>query len=120
MHAAVWANIALSPSRRHTPLLRLTRTLGRMKPPIVAFTIVAIAVAALPIVLLITGQRLLVHETKINPGDHYVVEEYGNLGQATQSSLVCRYFTGRSILTTVFWYSSNSVLGKDQCPFLTN
>ena len=28
MHAAVWANISLSPSRRHTPLFRLTRTLG--------------------------------------------------------------------------------------------
>ena len=28
MHAAVWAIISLSPSRRHTPLLRLTRTLG--------------------------------------------------------------------------------------------
>ena len=28
-HAAVWASISLWPSRRHTPLFRLTRTLGR-------------------------------------------------------------------------------------------
>jgi len=30
VHAAVWAVISLSPSRRHTPLFRLTRTLGRI------------------------------------------------------------------------------------------
>ena len=29
-HAAVWGSISFCPKRRHTPLLRLTRTLGRM------------------------------------------------------------------------------------------
>jgi hypothetical protein len=70
------------------------------------------------VTLLVSGRRVLVWEVKVNPGEHYIVEEHGNLGASQQSSLVCRYFTGRSILTTVFWYSPNNVLGKDQCPFI--
>jgi hypothetical protein len=47
------------------------------------------------------------------------VSDYGNLGDSKQASLVCEYFTGRSLLTKVFWHSPNNILGRDQCPFLT-
>ncbi len=69
--------------------------------------------------LLVSGRRVLVHEIKVSPGEHYVVPEHGDLGASQQASLVCQYFTGRSIVVSVFWYSSNNVLGKDQCPFIT-
>lgn len=73
---------------------------------------------ALCITLLLSGKRPLVWETKVNPGDHYVVADYGDLGVAESASLVCRYFTGRSVQTTVYWHSPNNLMGRDQCPFL--
>jgi hypothetical protein len=70
--------------------------------------------------LLVSGKRVLINEVKVNPGDHYVVEEHGDLGASTSATLVCRYFTGRSVLVSVFWYSSNNIMGKDQCPFIAS
>lgn len=67
--------------------------------------------------LLLTGKRVLVWETRVEPGDYYVLPEYGNLGAADNAKLVCRYFTGRSVLTAVYWHSSNNFAGRDQCPF---
>jgi len=72
----------------------------------------------LVVALLVTGSRVLVWETRVNPGQNYVVGAWGDLGGATQSQLVCRYFTGRSLRTNVLWYSPNNVMGRDQCPFL--
>lgn len=68
-------------------------------------------------VLLVSGKRVLVWETRVELGDYYVLAEYGNLGAADNAQLVCRYFTGRSVLTSVYWYSPNNLMGKDQCPF---
>ena len=70
-----------------------------------------------PLLLLFSGARILFSEKRVNPGDLFTVQDYGNLGQMNQSSLVCKYFTGRSIITSVFWYSSNNFMGRDQCPF---
>lgn len=70
--------------------------------------------------LLLSGKRVLILEHRINPGETYVVSDHGNLGDSKQASLVCRYFTGRSIVTTVLWYSPNNVLGRDQCPFVSD
>lgn len=95
-----------------------TASLGRMRTRNVALGCLASA-AVVSLGLLISGKRILVHERRVNPGELYVVPEHGNLGEAGQASLVCRYFTGRGIITTVFWYSSNNLLGKDQCPFVT-
>lgn len=72
----------------------------------------------LQLLLLFSGARVLFLERKINPGDLYEMPDYGNLGDMNQSSLVCSYFTGRSIINSVFWYSSNNFMGRDQCPFL--
>lgn len=83
---------------------------------------VAIALALVLIVLeftlLISGSRVLVSEHRVNPGDTYVLPDWGNLGTAQQPQLVCRYFTGRSVKATVLWYSSNNIMGADECPFL--
>ena len=69
--------------------------------------------------LLVLGKRVLIAETKVNAGEKYVVPEHGDLGAAQQASLVCRYFTGRSLLTSVLWFSPDNILGKVQCPFIT-
>jgi hypothetical protein len=68
--------------------------------------------------LLVTDWRVLIHERKVTPGETYEVEGWGNLGSAQQSSLACRYWTGRSVVVSVLWYSSNNVMGRDQCPFI--
>jgi hypothetical protein len=81
--------------------------------------LVSLAVAVIvPATLLLSGKRILVTERLVKPGDTYSVDEYGNLGKDDQGSLVCQYFTGRSILTRVFWYSPDNQFGKDQCPFI--
>lgn len=81
----------------------------------------AIAVIAfIPLLLLISGTRVLISERKINSGETYEVPDYGNLGASKQASLACKYFTGRGVITTVFWYSPNNFMGKDECPFTTS
>ena len=79
------------------------------------------AVAALVVVdlaLLVSDTRVLILERKVNPGERYEVEEFGDAGAKAQSTLVCKYFTGRAVTTAVYWYASNNVLGRDSCPFL--
>ena len=80
--------------------------------------IVVITTIVLWIFLLISDNRILVSETKVEPGQSYILSDWGNVGEAEQASLVCRYFTGRSITVKVYWYSANNFLGKDQCPFI--
>jgi len=82
-----------------------------------ALFLIFIAVLAASAALLITGKRILLSETKVKPGDSYSAPDYGNLGESKSASLVCKYFTGRSVLTRVFWYSPNNLMGKDECPF---
>jgi hypothetical protein len=49
--------------------------------------------------LLVSDKRVLIWEHKVEPGQTYLVKDYGNLGNSEQASLVCSYFTGRSINT---------------------
>jgi len=69
--------------------------------------------------LLLTGKRILISQELVRPGTDYFVPDYGNLKNNGQASLVCRYFTGRHLTNEVLWYSSNNVMGKDECPFLS-
>jgi len=78
-----------------------------------------LAVIVLWFVLMITDSRILLSEKKIDPGQSYVVEDYGDLGEASQASLVCLYFNGRKTMTEVFWYSPDNIFGRDSCPFLS-
>lgn len=68
--------------------------------------------------LLLSGKRVLISEDLVRPGEVYVVPGFGNVGEGKAESLVCGYFTGRSVVKKVFWYSPNNVLGKDGCPFI--
>jgi len=69
------------------------------------------------IMLSASGNRILLDERIVRPGEEVWVGEWGNVGDAGQASLVCRYWTGRSIKPMVYWYGSG---GKDQCPFIIN
>jgi len=72
------------------------------------------------LLLLITDRRILVYEEKIyhektgsfNPK---IIDPF----EGTIKALNCTYFTGRTFVTTSFWYASNNIMGKDSCPFLT-
>ena len=85
-----------------------------VKKLIISFISIALLFS---LVLLFSGARVLFFEQKVNPGDFYEVPDYGNLGKMNGSSWVCRYFTGRSVITSVFRHSSNNFMGRDQCPF---
>jgi hypothetical protein len=82
------------------------------------FTFALFLAAAGEVTLLVSGYRVLFGETLVKPGEYYQVENYGNLGDAGQASLACKYFTGRGFKTAVFWYDSSNSLGRDSCPFL--
>ncbi len=86
-----------------------------MKKQVVILILIFVSFSLL---LLFSGARVLVSERRVNPGEFYEVTNHGNLGENKQASLACRYFTGRSVITSVFWYSPNNFMGKDQCPFL--
>jgi hypothetical protein len=68
------------------------------------------AVVAVWLILLVSGVRLLVYETRVEPGDNYLLPDWGNLGEAEQAQLVCYYFTGRSVKPWVEWYSANTII----------
>ena len=80
--------------------------------------IIVVSILFVPIILLISGKRILISEALVKPGEQYIVADYGNLGYSNAASLACKYFSGRSILVRVFWYSPNNFMGKDQCPFI--
>lgn len=81
-----------------------------------AALILALLVVGADAWLLFSGNRLLVHESYIEPGQDTGIAGYGP--SSTQAQLVCTFFTGRSFRKTVFWYSSNNILGRDECPFV--
>lgn len=70
------------------------------------------------ILILTTGTRVLIWEVKVEPGQTYFAEEYGDLGKSTQTHLVGKYFNGRGIVHRVYYYSPNNFMGRDSCPFL--
>ena len=79
--------------------------------------ILVIAAGIAAVFLIATDQRMLVWETKVVPGERYEVAGVGDVGKSSHPSLVCRYFTGRSIAIKVVAYEPAS--GKtDTCPFL--
>jgi hypothetical protein len=82
------------------------------------YTIIGFIIFCL--ILLITDRRVLVYEEKVyhektgsfNPK---IIDPF----EGTIKALNCTYFTGRTFVTTSFWYASNNIMGKDSCPFLT-
>lgn len=80
--------------------------------------IIILIVSICWVYLLVSDSKLLLSETKVNPGGQLYVEGYGNLGANKQASLVCKYFNGRKLMQKVFWYSPNNFMGRDSCPFI--
>jgi len=75
-------------------------------------------VLVLCVALLVSGYRVLMWEQRVEAGESVTVEGYGDLSSNKAASLVCRYFTGRSVLSRVYWYAPNNFMGRDSCPFL--
>ena len=73
---------------------------------------------ALALTLLVTDRRVLVREVLINPGQPYTIDGWDGVGRFGEPSLLCRYFTGRSVKTFVFEYSATGRGGIDSCPFI--
>lgn len=69
----------------------------------------------LELTLLISGSRILVSERRVPPGEEPRVEGFG---PASQTQLICTHFDGRALRTSVLWYSSNNVFGRDSCQFI--
>jgi hypothetical protein len=70
------------------------------------------------VLLLLSGRRLLISERRLSAGENVQVRGFGDMKSATQDSLVCTYFTGRSKVVRMFWYSANNMFGRDECPFV--
>ena len=86
-----------------------------MKSGFVRWSAILIAaLVAICIALLVTNSRMLIWETRIATNETVQVEDYGEVS----NSLVCRYFTGRSIVTKVFYFAPNNFMGRDSCPFI--
>jgi len=58
----------------------------------------------------------LLDEIIVQPGESYVVDDYGDLGENGQASLVCKYMFREKERQRVYWYSPNDVFGKSYCP----
>lgn len=73
------------------------------------------------LLLLITDRRILVYESTVYKTESVYVKDKGfvDVFSAQKKYLDCTYFTGRTLVTTSFWYASNNIMGKDSCPFLT-
>ncbi len=94
--------------------------MGVMRKGMKSAAIAAVALLGLAwVALVVTDTRILVEEKLIRPGQRYVVEGYGDLAQNSQASLVCRYFNGRRVLSTVFWHAPNNFMGRDSCPVIS-
>lgn len=66
--------------------------------------------------LLVSGQRLLIGEQIVRPGQHVVVGEWGDLASNNATSIVCTYWTGRSV-TPIVWWLGSGLWSRDSCPF---
>jgi hypothetical protein len=99
-------SISSEPSRGATAALHWAR-----RNPFTAALAIA---AALDLLILLTGTRILIHEEEhsrvIVPG--YLHAGFGQAG-ISESTLECTYFTGRSMQT-----ASVSTFYRDECPFI--
>lgn len=73
-------------------------------------------VGALWLALIVTEKGVLVSQRLVKPGESFVVPGWGDIGEADQAGLACRYFVGTRIRWKAFWYSPDGVLGRADCP----
>lgn len=77
-------------------------------------------VGALWVALIVSEKGVLVSQRMVNPGETYVVPDWGDLGKNQQASLACRYFVGTRLRWEVFWYSPNGFMGRADCPIFVD
>lgn len=76
------------------------------------------ALLCLNLLLMVSGQRLLVDEQVLEPGEGYDWEDW-TLGNDDRPVLLCRYWTGRSIKPRTEWYGIG--YGElDECPIVSD
>jgi hypothetical protein len=83
-----------------------------------------VGVAALNLLLLFSGYRLLIGETTFADTVPFADGCNGDYTFCTPAevepgplTLSCRYYTGRSVLTVEFRHKRENFDGKDECPF---
>ena len=66
------------------------------------------------LLLLITDRRILVYESTAYKTESVYVKDKGfaDVFSGKKKYLDCTYFTGRTFVTTSFWYASNNIMGK--------
>lgn len=76
----------------------------------------AATLVVLNILLLFSGQRLLVDERVLQPGSEYEWDGR-TFGDSNRPIIFCRYWTGRSIQPKIEWHGFGQA-ELDECPFL--
>ncbi|MCG6871646.1 MAG: hypothetical protein LJE84_05090 [Gammaproteobacteria bacterium] len=61
--------------------------------------------------------QVLVHEVTVRPGQRYVLEGHGDIGNSAETTRVCSYFNGREIVVSFFRYAPGDRLAADKCPY---
>lgn len=82
-----------------------------------AFKIAFVGTLFANLALLVSDYRVLIGERIVQPGQHVVVDRWGDLANNDAPSIVCTYWTGRNVKPIVWWYGAG-FLSKDSCPFL--
>lgn len=83
-----------------------------------ALIVSAVILFVLWVILLVSDSSILVYSKKVEVGENYYVEEWGNLGDANQASLYCKGFHGLGFIDYVYWYSPSDFMGRSHCPFI--
>jgi hypothetical protein len=78
------------------------------------------ALVVLWLALILSGKGVLISQRRVSPGDTYVVPDWGDLGDASQQQLACRYFIGTRVRWQVFWYSPSGIMGRADCPIFVD
>ena len=77
-----------------------------------------LAVATVWMFLHAADMRILVGEQIVHAGEPLALDGWGDLGRSNSSVILCRYFTGTSVSTHMFWYAPDSTFGSDRCRLL--
>ncbi len=65
-------------------------------------------------------KNALISEKKVNPGETFIVDDYGDLGKYSSGALVCTYKITTSLaprnIQRIYYYSPGNMLGRSRCP----
>jgi hypothetical protein len=73
---------------------------------------------AFGLVLSVTDRHVLLQESKLDRGQTYELRGHGTVDAKNHETIVCYYFTGYSIDSTVLQYTPSNFPRPESCPFL--